>query len=187
MDIEIRGVKFSYGSKSVLKSLSFKMESGNIVGILGQNGCGKTTLLNCINTILKPTGGCVMIDDPGGLGELDVQRMSSKDLAQHMATVAQTNSTSFPFTVMEAVKMGRYAQTRARDASNQDMDVIYNALERVGMLDFIDSHEPTTKAMYLAAKDIAEHSKEQTITNVMFILEREAVITTFEINDDDNF
>jgi iron complex transport system ATP-binding protein len=138
MDIEIKGVKFSYGSKSVLKSLSFKMESGNIVGILGQNGCGKTTLLNCINTILKPTGGCVMIDDPGGLGEMDVQRMSSKDLAQHMATVAQTNSTSFPFTVMEAVKMGRYAQTRARDASDQDMDVIYNALERVGMLDFID-------------------------------------------------
>lgn len=55
------------------------------------------------------------------------------------------------------------------------------------MLEFIDKHEPTTKAMYLAAVDIAEHSKDQTITNVMFILESEAVITTFEINDDDNF
>ena len=79
-----------------------------------------------------------MIEDPGGLGEMDVQKMSSKDLAQHIATVSQTNSTSFPFTVMEAVKMGRYAQTRARDASDQDMDVIFRALKRVGMLDFID-------------------------------------------------
>ena len=53
------------------------------------------------------------------------------------------------------------------------------------MLDMADRTEPTTKAMYLVAKDIAEHSDMQTITNVMFILEREAVITTFEINGSD--
>ena len=50
------------------------------------------------------------------------------------------------------------------------------------MLDMVERTEPTTKAMYLVAKDIQEHSADQTITNVMFILEREAVITTFEIN-----
>ncbi|MBR2255627.1 MAG: ABC transporter ATP-binding protein, partial [Candidatus Methanomethylophilaceae archaeon] len=138
MDLEIEGVKFSYGSKSVLKGLTFRLESGNVVGILGQNGCGKTTLLNCINTILKPTEGCIRIDDSDGLGEMDVQKMSSKDLAQHMATVAQSNGTSFPFTVLEVVKMGRYAKTRAREASSSDMDEIYDALERVGMVDFID-------------------------------------------------
>jgi len=53
------------------------------------------------------------------------------------------------------------------------------------MLDMVDRTEPTTKAMYLVAKDIQEHSFEQTITNVMFILEREAVITTFEIDGSD--
>lgn len=53
------------------------------------------------------------------------------------------------------------------------------------MLDLVDRTEPTTKAMYLVAKDIFEHSREQTITNVMFILESEAVITTFEINGSD--
>lgn len=50
------------------------------------------------------------------------------------------------------------------------------------MLNMVERTEPTTKAMYLVAKDIQEHSDDQTITNVMFILEREAVITTFEIN-----
>lgn len=53
------------------------------------------------------------------------------------------------------------------------------------MLDMVDRTPPTTKAMYLVAKDIAEHSKDQPITNVMFILERECVITTFEINGSD--
>ena len=53
------------------------------------------------------------------------------------------------------------------------------------MLDMVDSREPTTKAMYLVAKDIQEHSDMQTITNVMFILERDAVITTFEIDGSD--
>ena len=53
------------------------------------------------------------------------------------------------------------------------------------MLDMVERTAPTTKAMYLVAKDIQEHSFEQTITNVMFILEREAVITTFEINGSD--
>ena len=53
------------------------------------------------------------------------------------------------------------------------------------MLDMVERTEPTTKAMYLVAKDIQEHSFEQTITNVMYILEREAVITTFEIDGSD--
>lgn len=53
------------------------------------------------------------------------------------------------------------------------------------MLGFVDNHEPTTEAMYRVAKDIADHSREQTVCNVMFILEREAVITTFEIDGSD--
>ena len=53
------------------------------------------------------------------------------------------------------------------------------------LLDYADDHEPTTKALYIAASDITRHSKDQTITNVMFILEREAVITTFEIDGSD--
>ena len=52
------------------------------------------------------------------------------------------------------------------------------------MLDYVDSHDPTTRAMYEVAKDILAHSREQTVTNIMFILESEAVITTFAIDGD---
>lgn len=53
------------------------------------------------------------------------------------------------------------------------------------MLGFVDGHQPTTEAIYRVAKDIADHSREQTICNVMFILEREAVVTSFEIDGSD--
>lgn len=44
-------------------------------------------------------------------------------------------------------------------------------------------HEPTDKQLYIVAKDIMEHSEDQTITNIMFLLEKYAVITTFEIEE----
>ena len=45
--------------------------------------------------------------------------------------------------------------------------------------------KPTTSSIYLVAKDICEHSERQTISNVMFILANEAVVTTYEIEDGD--
>lgn len=69
---------------------------------------------------------------------------------------------------------------------------IYNDLYTCGDNDeyeemqcMVDRMQPTIKSLYLVAKDIQERSKNQTITNVMFILEREAVLTTFEINGSD--
>ena len=53
MELNIEGVGFSYPSREVLKEVDFKAGKGEVVGIIGQNGCGKTTLLKCINTTLK--------------------------------------------------------------------------------------------------------------------------------------
>jgi len=54
------------------------------------------------------------------------------------------------------------------------------------MLDRVQSCEPTIENLYLIAEDIQQHSEDQTITNVMFLLERDAVITTFEIDGQDD-
>lgn len=55
----------------------------------------------------------------------------------------------------------------------------------ITMLGNVERTAPTTKAMYMVAKDINEHSKDQTITNIMYILESEAVLTSFLINGSD--
>ena len=54
------------------------------------------------------------------------------------------------------------------------------------MLDRVRNLYPSTENLYLIAKDIYEHSEGLTITNVMYLLERKAVFTTFEIDGDDN-
>ena len=79
MRVQVDNVKFSYGHKEVLKEISFDADAGEVIGIMGQNGCGKTTLLKCINGSITPTSGSVHLD-----GE-DTSLMSKKDIAKKMA------------------------------------------------------------------------------------------------------
>lgn len=54
------------------------------------------------------------------------------------------------------------------------------------MLNWVGRLYPNTENLYFIAEDIQKHSKDQTITNVMFLLEKDAVITTFEIDGQDD-
>ena len=65
--INVSDLKKSYGNKEVLKGVSFGAESGQIVGLLGPNGCGKTTLIKILTGLIKDYDGMVRIDneEPG--------------------------------------------------------------------------------------------------------------------------
>ena len=60
--IEINNLAFSYGTKSVLDHITMKVERGNIYGLLGENGVGKTTLLTLLSGLKKPQSGTVRVD-----------------------------------------------------------------------------------------------------------------------------
>lgn len=60
--LEINNLSKSYGKKSVLNNINLNIESGKIVGLLGQNGCGKTTLIKIIAGLLTPTSGEIIVD-----------------------------------------------------------------------------------------------------------------------------
>ncbi|EIQ3872081.1 ABC transporter ATP-binding protein [Staphylococcus pseudintermedius] len=55
--ISIKGVSKSFGNKNVLNSINFEVKTKNIIGLIGDNGCGKTTLLKLINKLLYPESG----------------------------------------------------------------------------------------------------------------------------------
>ncbi len=60
--LECRGLKKSYRDKNVLDSVSFSLDSGKIIGLLGANGCGKSTFMKMCAGLLSPTAGELLID-----------------------------------------------------------------------------------------------------------------------------
>lgn len=147
VELDVNGVRFSHGSIEILKGVTFSVRNGEVVAILGENGSGKTTLLNCINTEYRPSSGVVTISDfsQEGLsriredGSVDVQDFSEADRSRLLATVEQNSQQSFPFTVMETVRMGRYSRTGMfDDDSEEELDLLCSVMEDVGVLEFAD-------------------------------------------------
>ena len=61
--IEVINLSKSYGSKEAVKKINFKVNENEIIGLLGPNGCGKTTTIAMILGLLKPTDGKVLINN----------------------------------------------------------------------------------------------------------------------------
>ena len=99
--LKVKDLSFSYREKPVLKDVDLEVRKGEVVGILGPNGCGKTTLLKLLNRNLHPESGQVWMEDK------DLEAVSKKEIARHIAVVPQGNEIRFAFTVRDIVMMGR--------------------------------------------------------------------------------
>lgn len=124
--LEVSGLTFGYGSESLLEDVTFSLEKPELVCVIGPNGVGKTTLVKCINRILKPDRGSVMLD-----GE-DVRGMSLMALARRMAYVPNRIDSVFRTTVAEMVLMGRFPHSEWA-TSDHDLDVAEEALDATGL------------------------------------------------------
>jgi iron complex transport system ATP-binding protein len=100
--IEIENLSFSYEkNKKVLDDINLTIDSGEFVGIVGPNGCGKSTLINLLCRVLEYRTGQIQINNR------DIKTIAQHDLAKHIAVVPQESSFEFDFTVNEIVLMGR--------------------------------------------------------------------------------
>ncbi len=126
MKIHVDGIEFSYDSAPVLKDVSLDLDGFKLVSILGPNGVGKSTLIHCINRILTPTSGIVLIDD------VDVSGIPRKELARTMGYVPYSSNDAFPLTVVDTVLMGRHPHSNWKSLKS-DLDVVYATLNRLGI------------------------------------------------------
>lgn len=129
--IDARNIKFSYGSQPVIGNLSFCVEEGQVVAIIGPNGSGKTTLLKIMNGTLLPDAGQMMVDGQ------ETARWSRKDIARKVAIVPQETSLIFSFYAEEIVLMGRFPHLgRYRFEDKKDYRIVHEAMEKTSSLDF---------------------------------------------------
>lgn len=131
MKFEVRNGSFSYRKGTpVLKDVSFTVEQGEILSVLGCNGAGKTTLLKCILGFLKWEKGDTFVD------EKPLQSVSSSTFWKKVSYVPQAHFESFPCTVEETVLMGRNPYLSIFSSpGKKDEEKAEEAMKLCGILD----------------------------------------------------
>ena len=127
-------VSFSYRrgreTSLVLDRVSIDVAQGAIVGLLGPNGSGKTTLLRIIAGMLPPQSGRVLLNGQ------PIGTLTRRQLAQRVAVVPQETHSTFDFTVLDIVLMGRYPHLGAFELEGaEDLDIARQALKATGTSD----------------------------------------------------
>jgi iron complex transport system ATP-binding protein len=112
--IEVRNVSVSYGETEVLHDVSFQLNEGENLCILGPNGCGKTTLLRAIANLIS-FDGAILIDGKS------VANMKRIEVATKLAFMGQIVPVSFPYSVYETVLLGRYHHMKQSFFAHEDV------------------------------------------------------------------
>jgi iron complex transport system ATP-binding protein len=124
--LSVRDIQVGYnGSGLVLKNLGFSLEAGEVLAILGPNGVGKTTLLRCINAMIRPRAGSVTIE------KTDVFSLRSDQIARRLGYVAQNNEAG-RMTTFDAVLLGRKPHMGWK-VSHEDLHKVSAALHQLGL------------------------------------------------------
>ena len=116
-------LSFAYKNHETLKKIAFSVHQGEVTVILGPNGVGKTTLLKCLNRILRPRKGEVRVNNK------PIMTMGVKEISKQIAYVAQTSEPA-RVTVFDAILMGRkpHMGVRPNQADLKKVDAVIKHL-----------------------------------------------------------
>jgi iron complex transport system ATP-binding protein len=133
--VELKDLEFGYNAKNpVLKNISHVFDTPEFICIMGPNGVGKSTLIHCINKILTPTGGTVLINGR------DTRELKLKEVAADIGYVPASSEDSFPLTVVDTVMVGMqndYKFGVRKDDLQQVYDILKTLnIEHLAMRDF---------------------------------------------------
>ena len=137
MVLELEGVSFAYPAPArrafALSDVSLSLAAGEVVGVIGPNSAGKTTLIRLVTRVLEPAAGEIRLDGA------PVRRLARTDLARRVGVVPQSAPAECPFNVGELVLMGRYPHGPGRYfESRQDHAAARAAMEATGVLELAD-------------------------------------------------
>jgi iron complex transport system ATP-binding protein len=125
MNLTVSGLSFRYPSRDVLCDISFSVEKGDCVAILGTNGVGKSTLLKCLNRILNHQTGDVCVEGR------NVRQMDGNTIAKEFGYVAQSSKFS-DSTVFDTVLLGRKPYIKW-DITEHDLSLSHDIMARLDL------------------------------------------------------
>ncbi len=126
--LKVSDLETGYGENKVLKGVNFDLRPEDFTGVIGPNGCGKSTLVRAITGVIPIWKGEVWLDGK------KISDMNRKELACKVAVVPQRAHVSFPFTVREIVEMGRNPFLGRFEGMGGSHDsIVEDALSKVGI------------------------------------------------------
>ena len=137
--IDVRNLTKSLpNGRKVLDGISFKVNKGEFVGILGPSGAGKTLTLRCLNGLLKPDSGEVIVEDEHGIGH-DICKINKRELRQirqRIGVIFQGYHLVKRLTALENVMIGRLGQINTLRSlfygfTDEEAELALGALEQV--------------------------------------------------------
>ena len=154
--MEVKNLCYHYkGCPEVLKDVSFELEPGRFLAILGNNGVGKSTLLKCFNHILKPDSGEVLLD-----GE-NLLKKSAREVAKQVAFVSQSVPNT-QMTVHDVVMLGRRPYMKW-GFTEEDHNIVHDAMHRLDVEDmrgrFLNQLSGGEKQKVVLARALAQQPK----------------------------
>ena len=120
--IDVEGLSFGYGDRTVLHDISFRIDEPGFYCIIGPNGVGKSTLIRCVTGHIAPDSGSVKV-----FGK-DVREYKLADLAKTVGYVPVMNADFNVMTVLDTVLIGRFSRQRWR-TTPEDLAIAHGALE----------------------------------------------------------
>jgi iron complex transport system ATP-binding protein len=135
MELKVEKLNVCYGSKKILKDISFNIREGEIATIIGPNGSGKSTLIKSISRYLKPVSGNIY------LGRVNISQINTREIAKNLAVLPQVKNVSSDISVEELVSYGRYPHLKfGKKLGKTDREIIEWALEKTGLIEMKDRY-----------------------------------------------
>ncbi len=133
--LDVKDLTFAYNAKKnprpTLKDITIDIHGAQLLSILGPNGVGKSTFIHCLNKILEPTAGSVMIND------YPVSGIPLKEMAMLTGYVPYSANDSFPLTVTDTILMGRHPHSKI-GSLDDDLKIVEETLKLIGIEDLAD-------------------------------------------------
>jgi iron complex transport system ATP-binding protein len=127
--ITIKDLSFSYGSRKILENLNLVVGDSEVLSLVGPNGSGKTTMIKCIDRILKPKGSILLN------GGRDLQSLSRQEVAKYIGYVPQSTTSVLTTTVFDTILMGRKPHMGWRVAE-EDIDKVVDIMKLLHVEEF---------------------------------------------------